>query len=58
MVTWGLVSGSFAFINGPVSFFTLRFLLGLAEAGFFGRHFGRQRQPPDRRLVQRCHRQL
>src|ERR1700757_299791 len=35
MVTWGLVSGSFAFINGPVSFFTLRFLLGLAEAGFF-----------------------
>ena len=35
MVTWGLVSGGFAFINGPVSFFTLRFLLGLAEAGFF-----------------------
>ena len=35
MVTWGLVSGSFALINGPVSFFTLRFLLGLAEAGFF-----------------------
>jgi MFS family permease len=35
MVTWGLVSGSFAFISGPVSFFTLRFLLGLAEAGFF-----------------------
>src|ERR1700720_4041070 len=24
-----------AFISGPVSFFTLRFLLGLAEAGFF-----------------------
>ena len=35
MVTWGLVSGGFAFINGPVSSFTLRFLLGLAEAGFF-----------------------
>ena len=35
MVTWGLVSGAFAFISGPVSFFTLRFLLGLAEAGFF-----------------------
>ena len=32
MVTWGLVSGAFAFINGPISFFTLRFLLGLAEA--------------------------
>jgi len=35
MVTWGLVSGAFALVNGPVSFFTLRFLLGLAEAGFF-----------------------
>ena len=35
MVTWGLVSGAFAFCSGPVSFFTLRFLLGLAEAGFF-----------------------
>ena len=35
MVTWGLVSGGFAFISGPVSFFTLRVLLGLAEAGFF-----------------------
>ncbi len=35
MVSWGLVSGGFAFINGPVSFFILRFLLGLAEAGFF-----------------------
>ena len=35
MVTWGLVSGCFAFVNGPVTFFILRFLLGLAEAGFF-----------------------
>ena len=35
MVTWGLVSGAFAFIGGPVSFFILRFLLGLVEAGFF-----------------------
>ncbi len=35
MVTWGIVSGCFAFVNGPVSFFSLRFLLGLAEAGFF-----------------------
>src|SRR5208282_1116513 len=35
MVTWGLVSGAFAFIGGPVRFFILRFLLGLAEAGFF-----------------------
>jgi MFS transporter, ACS family, tartrate transporter len=35
MVTWGIVSGSFAFVQGPGSFFILRFLLGLAEAGFF-----------------------
>jgi MFS transporter, ACS family, tartrate transporter len=35
MITWGIVSGSFAFVSGPVSFFTMRFLLGLAEAGFF-----------------------
>ena len=35
MVSWGLVSGAFAFINGPTSFFILRFLLGVAEAGFF-----------------------
>jgi MFS transporter, ACS family, tartrate transporter len=35
MVTWGIVSGSFAFVQGPGSFFILRFLLGLAEAGIF-----------------------
>ena len=35
MISWGIVSGSFAFVEGPASFFTLRFLLGLAEAGFF-----------------------
>ena len=35
MISWGIVSGCFAFVNGPVSFFSLRFLLGLAEAGFF-----------------------
>ena len=35
MVTWGIVSGCFAFVEGPVTFFSLRFLLGLAEAGFF-----------------------
>jgi MFS transporter, ACS family, tartrate transporter len=34
MITWGIVSGCFAFVQGPISFFTLRFLLGLAEAGF------------------------
>jgi ACS family tartrate transporter-like MFS transporter len=35
MIGWGIVSGSFAFTQGPISFFILRFTLGLAEAGFF-----------------------
>ncbi|WP_322044375.1 MFS transporter [Paraburkholderia sp. J67] len=35
MVTWGLVSAASAFVSGPASFYTLRFLLGVAEAGFF-----------------------
>jgi len=35
MVTWGLVSGATAFCVGPWSFLTMRFLLGLAEAGLF-----------------------
>jgi ACS family tartrate transporter-like MFS transporter len=35
MVTWGLLSGATALCTGPYSFATVRFLLGLAEAGFF-----------------------
>jgi ACS family tartrate transporter-like MFS transporter len=35
MVTWGLVSAASAFVVGPNSFYLLRFLLGVAEAGFF-----------------------
>ncbi len=35
MLTWGLISGAMAFVQGPVSFYVLRFLLGAAEAGFF-----------------------
>jgi ACS family tartrate transporter-like MFS transporter len=35
MVTWGIVSVAMAFVTGPKSFMTLRFLLGVAEAGFF-----------------------
>jgi MFS transporter, ACS family, tartrate transporter len=35
MITWGLISGAMAFIQGSASFYTLRFLLGAAEAGFF-----------------------
>jgi MFS transporter, ACS family, tartrate transporter len=35
MITWGMVSGAMVFASGPASFLTLRFLLGVAEAGFF-----------------------
>src|SRR5258708_5945845 len=35
MVTWGLISASMVFVSGANSFYALRFLLGVAEAGFF-----------------------
>ncbi len=35
MVTWGLISMATAFVQGPTSFYILRFLLGLAEAGLY-----------------------
>ena len=35
MVTWGLVSASFVFVRTPAMFYTLRVLLGIAEAGFY-----------------------
>jgi len=35
MVSWGLVTMGMAFIRTPHQFYTVRFLLGLAEAGFF-----------------------
>ena len=35
MITWGLVSAASAWTAGPTSFYSLRFLLGVAEAGFF-----------------------
>jgi ACS family tartrate transporter-like MFS transporter len=35
MVTWGILSGATALCTGPYSFLTVRFLLGVAEAGFF-----------------------
>lgn len=35
MITWGLASAASALVAGPVSFYCLRFLLGVAEAGFF-----------------------
>jgi ACS family tartrate transporter-like MFS transporter len=34
MVTWGIVSVAMVFTQGPISFYVLRFLLGVAEAGF------------------------
>ncbi|MBX8609528.1 MFS transporter [Pseudomonas cichorii] len=34
MITWGLISMATAFATGPISFSILRFLLGVAEAGF------------------------
>ncbi len=35
MVTWGMVAGLTAFIQTPAQFYSIRFVLGLAEAGFF-----------------------
>ncbi len=35
MISWGLVSAAAALATGPTSFLILRFLLGVAEAGFF-----------------------
>ncbi|MGO9360628.1 MAG: MFS transporter [Xanthobacteraceae bacterium] len=35
MVTWGILSALMALVGGATSFYVLRFLLGVAEAGFF-----------------------
>jgi ACS family tartrate transporter-like MFS transporter len=35
MAAWGLLSASTALVQGQTSFYILRFLLGVAEAGFF-----------------------
>jgi D-galactonate transporter len=35
MFTWGLLSGAMAFVVGEYSFYVLRALLGVSEAGFF-----------------------
>jgi len=34
-IMWGLLASLMAFVQGPVSFYVLRFVLGAAEAGFF-----------------------
>jgi ACS family tartrate transporter-like MFS transporter len=35
MVTWGIIAALQALVRTPGQFYTMRFLLGLAEAGFF-----------------------
>jgi ACS family tartrate transporter-like MFS transporter len=35
LITWGIISGATAFVTGTWSFIGIRFLLGLAEAGFY-----------------------
>jgi ACS family tartrate transporter-like MFS transporter len=35
LVTWGIISSAMMFVQGRTSFYVLRFLLGIAEAGFF-----------------------
>ncbi|CAM4188650.1 MFS transporter [Bordetella muralis] len=34
MVTWGLISAAMMFVTTPTMFYVMRFLLGVAEAGF------------------------
>jgi ACS family tartrate transporter-like MFS transporter len=35
MITWGIISSCMTFVKSPSTFYLLRFLLGVAEAGFF-----------------------
>ncbi|HZB87863.1 MAG TPA: MFS transporter [Terracidiphilus sp.] len=35
MLTWGLLAAAMMFVRTPVEFYAVRFLLGMAEAGFF-----------------------
>jgi ACS family tartrate transporter-like MFS transporter len=35
MISWGLISVAMALVSGATSFYVMRFLLGVAEAGFF-----------------------
>jgi len=35
LVVWGIISICFMFVTSPAQFLTLRFLLGIAEAGFY-----------------------
>ncbi|NIE72971.1 MFS transporter [Pantoea sp. Ap-967] len=35
MITWGIAAAATAFVIGPYTFYLARFILGVAEAGFF-----------------------
>lgn len=35
MITWGLLAAAMMFVRTPMQFYVLRFLLGVAEAGFY-----------------------
>lgn len=35
MISWGVISSAMAMVRTPAGFYALRFLLGVAEAGFF-----------------------
>jgi D-galactonate transporter len=35
MISWAIISAATAWVNSPLTFYVLRFLLGVAEAGFF-----------------------
>ena len=35
MLTWGILASAMMFVRTPLEFYAMRFLLGLAEAGFF-----------------------
>ena len=35
MLSWGVLASAMMFTRGPLSFYVLRFLVGVAEAGFF-----------------------
>jgi MFS transporter, ACS family, tartrate transporter len=35
MISWGVIASAMMFVRTPIHFYALRFLLGVAEAGFF-----------------------
>ena len=35
MISWGVIAAAMMFVRTPIHFYVLRFLLGVAEAGFF-----------------------